>query len=133
MLDKRIEAFEMRCFRRLLWIIWRERITNEEVRNRIIKIIGQYEPLLEIAHRRKLQWFGHITRRPGTLAHTIMHGMVEGRRGRGRPRGSWLNNIASWTRRTMVECVRKTGDRETWREIVNSSKCPNGQRAMGVT
>ena len=87
MLEKRIEAFEMRCFRRLLGIVWRERISNDEVRNRIINIIGQYEPLLEIARRRKLQWFGHITRRPGTLAHTTMHGMVEGRRGRGRPRG----------------------------------------------
>ncbi|KAG1669527.1 Sodium channel protein para [Nymphon striatum] len=41
-------------------------------------LIGDYEPLLEMARRRKLQWFGHVTRQPGSMDHTVMHGMVEG-------------------------------------------------------
>ena len=114
-------------------ITWKDRVTNEEVKHRIRNIIGTYEPLIEVARRRKLQWFGHVTRRPGTLAHTIMHGQVKGKRTRGRPKTSWLTNIAEWTRKTIVTCVREAIDRKKWWITVQSSKCPNGPRTMGMT
>ena len=132
-LEKRIYAFELRCFRRVLGITWKQKITNVEVEQRIRRLIGNYEPLLVTARRRKLQWFGHITRQNGTLAHDIMHGAVEGSRGRGRPRNTWLSDIANWTGKSVVSCMRVARDRGRWRKTVNSSKCPNGQRATGVT
>ena len=72
-------------------------MTNVEVKDRAKRLIGEYEPLLEVARRRKLQWFGHIKRRRGTLAYTVMHGIVEGSRNRGRLKDTWLKNIAEWT------------------------------------
>eukprot|EP00795_Rhopilema_esculentum_P013875 gene13875-4826_t len=132
-LEKRIYAFELRCFRRVLGITWKQKITNVEVEQRIRQLIGNYEPLLVTTRRRKLQWFGHITRQNGTLAHDIMHGAVESSRGRGRPRNTWLSDIANWTGKSVVSCMRVARDRGRWRKTVNSSKCPNGQRATGVT
>ena len=132
-LEGRINAFEFRCFRRILGITWKQKITNMEVKEKIVEQIGIYEPLLETARRRKLQWFGHVTRRTGTLAYDIMHGAVEGSRGRGRPKNSWMRDIVAWTERGAVTCVSLARDREGWRRIVESSKCPNGHRATGVT
>eukprot|EP00794_Sanderia_malayensis_P010064 gene10064-biopygen8268 len=132
-LEKRITAFELRCFRRILGVTWKQKVTNAEIKRRITNEIGTFEPLLETARRRKLQWFGHISRKDGTLAYDIMHGGVEGSRGRGRPRRTWLADIAEWTEKSVVECLRNAKDRGRWREIVRASKCPNGQQATGVT
>ena len=63
-------------------------------------------PLLEFAHRRKLQWFGHTTRRVGLLAYDVMHGLVEGARGQGRPNRTWLTDIARRTGIGTTACVR---------------------------
>ena len=60
--ERKIQTMEMRSFRRLLGISYREHITNEEVRNRIRQAIGLYKELLTIVKQRKLQWYGHITR-----------------------------------------------------------------------
>eukprot|EP00794_Sanderia_malayensis_P009858 gene9858-biopygen8121 len=132
-LEKRITAFEVRCFRRILGVTWKQKVTNAEIKRRITNEIGTFEPLLETARRRKLQWFGHTSRKDGTLAYDIMHGGVEGSRGRGRPRRTWLADIAEWTEKSVVECLRNAKDRGRWREIVRASKCPNGQQATGVT
>ena len=67
----------MRCFRRLLSIPYTVHRTNESVRQEIISLIGSYEPLIEMVGRRKMQWFGHVSRHPDTLAHTILRGYVE--------------------------------------------------------
>ena len=96
-MQKRAAAFKLRCFRRILGITWKQKIPNAEVKNKIKQLIGEYEPLLEFARRRKLQWFGHVSRKPGTMAYTIMHRMVEGNRGKGRPQATWLKDIAYWT------------------------------------
>ena len=132
-IEKRIMAFEMRCFRRILGITWKQRITNETVVQRITELIGAYETLIEIARRRKLQWFGHVTRRPGTLAHTIMHGSVEGKRTRGRPKHTWLDDITNWTGHSIVTNLRVAENRDNWKKRVMTSKCPNGRQAMGIT
>lgn len=132
-LEKRIEAFELRCYRRLLGIVWKQRVTNIEVRRRITDLVGPQETLVETARRRKLQWFGHVTRRPGTLAHTIMHGMVPGSRSRGRPKGSWTGDVKEWTGLSMKECMKEAEERDGWKRRIYSSKCPNGPWAPGVT
>ena len=91
-LEKRISAFEMRCFRRLLGISYRDRVTNIEVKNRIQQAIGPYEELLTSVRKRILRWFGHVTR-GGGLTNTCMQGTVPGKRRRGRPKRSWKDNI----------------------------------------
>ena len=74
---------EMRCFRKLLGISYRDHINNEEVKARIGNAIGPYEDLLTTVNRRKLKWYGHVTRSSG-LAKTILQGTVQGGRQRGR-------------------------------------------------
>ena len=76
-LERRMNAFEQRCFRRLIGITFRDHRTNASVVKEITAKVGAYEPPLEFARRRKLQWFGHISRQPGSLVHTIMHGSIE--------------------------------------------------------
>ena len=71
-LEKKIQTTEMRCFRRLLGISYRDHVTNEEVGNRIRQAIGPYEDLLTTAKKRKLRWYGHKTRSTG-LAKMILH------------------------------------------------------------
>ena len=82
-IERRIQALEMRCFCKLLGISYRDHITNEEVKARIGNAIGPYEDLLTSVKRRKLKWYGHVTRSSG-LAKTILQGTVQGGRRRGR-------------------------------------------------
>ena len=57
-LEKRTQAFEMRCYRRLLNISYMDHVTNEEVRRKIQTAIGVYDELLTLVKKRKLRWFG---------------------------------------------------------------------------
>ena len=59
-IERRIQVLEMRCFRKLLSILYRDHIANEEVKARIGNIIGPYEDLLTSVKRRKLKWYGHL-------------------------------------------------------------------------
>ena len=70
-LEKRTQAFEMRCYRRLLNISYKDHVTNEEVCRKIQAAIGEYDELLTLAKKRKLRWFGHVSRSSG-LAKTIL-------------------------------------------------------------
>ena len=74
---------EMRCFRKLLDISYRDHITNEEVKARIGNALGPYEDLLTTVKRRKLKWYGHVTQ-SSRLTKTILQGTVQGGRRRGR-------------------------------------------------
>ena len=78
-LEKRTQAFEMRCYRRLLNISFKDYVTNEEVRRKIQAAIGKYDELLTLVKKRKLRWFGHVSRSSG-LAKTILQGTVKGKR-----------------------------------------------------
>ena len=60
-LDKRTEAFEMRCYRRLLNIWYKDHVMNEEVRRKIQAAIGEYDELLTLIKKRKLRWFGYVS------------------------------------------------------------------------
>ena len=78
-LEKRTQAFEMRCYRRLLNILYKDHVTNEEVRRKIQTAIGEYYKLLTLVKKWKLRWFGHVSRSSG-LAKTILQGTVKGKR-----------------------------------------------------
>ena len=78
-LEKRMQAFEMRCYWRLLNISYKDHVTNEEVRRKIQAAIGEYDKLLTLVKKRTLRWFGHVSRSSG-LAKTILQGTVKGKR-----------------------------------------------------
>ena len=80
-LEKRTQAFEMRCYRRLLNISYKDHVTNEEVRRNIQAAIGEYDKLLTLVKNRKLRWFGHVSRYSG-LAKIILQGTVKGKKKR---------------------------------------------------
>ena len=87
-LQRRIQAMEMRCYRKILHISYTDHVTNEEVRAKIQQAIGPHEDLLTVVKRRKLQWYGHVSRSSG-LAKTILQGTVKGGRRQGRQRKRW--------------------------------------------
>ena len=66
-LQRRIQSLEFRCFRKILGISYKDRVTNEHVRKTIVKhsCIGAYEVLLATVKRRKLKWYGHVARSDG--------------------------------------------------------------------
>ena len=86
----------MRYYRKILRISYKDRVTNEEVLAKIQQAIGPHEDLLAIVKRRKLQWYGHVSRSSG-LAKTILQGTVKGERRQGRQRKRWEDNIREWT------------------------------------
>ena len=86
----------MRCYCKILLISYKDLVTNEEVRAMIQQAIGPHEDLLTIVKRRKLQWYGYVSRSSG-LAKTILRGTVKGGRRQGRQRKRWDDNIREWT------------------------------------
>ena len=70
-LEKRTQAFEIRCYRRLLNISDKGHVTNEEVRRKIQADIGEYDKHLALVKKRKLRWFGHVSRSSGS-AKTVL-------------------------------------------------------------
>ena len=76
-LQRRIQAMEMRCYRKVLHISYKDHVTDEEIRAKIQQAIGPHEDLLAIVKRRTLQWYGHVSRSSG-LAKTILKGTVKG-------------------------------------------------------
>ena len=74
-IERRIQALEMRCYRRLLNISCKDHVTNEEVRNRIQNATGVHNDLLTMVKKRKPRWYGHISRFSG-MAKTILKGTV---------------------------------------------------------
>ena len=119
-IERRIQALEMRCFRKLLGISYRDHITNEEVKARIGNATGPYEDLLTSVKRRKLKWHSHVIRSSG-LAKTILQGTVQGGRQRGRQRKQWEDNIKEWTGLEWNIILQKAENREEWRKLVVKS------------
>ena len=74
---------EMRCYRKILHISYKDHVTNEKVRAKIQQATGPHKDLLTIVKRGKLQWYGHVSRSSG-LAKTILQGKVKGGRRHGR-------------------------------------------------
>lgn len=90
---KRLEAFEMWTYRRMLRISWVDKVRNTEVLNQLSK---QTE-IINTIKKRKLEYFGHILRNSKyQLLQLIMQGKIDGKRGPGRRRTSWLKNLRQW-------------------------------------
>ena len=91
---KRIDAFKLQFWRRLLRVPWTKRRSNQS----ILKEINPEYSLEGLLLKLKFQYFGHLMQRANWLEKTLMLGKIEGRRRRGQQRMRWMNNITdSWT------------------------------------
>ena len=95
-LQRRIQAMEMSCYRKILHISYKDHVTNQEVLAKIQQAIGPHEDLLTIVKRRKLQWSGHVSRSSG-LAKSILQGTVKGGRRQSGQWKRWEDNTREWT------------------------------------
>ena len=121
-LQRRIQAREMRCYRMILRISYKDHVTNEEVCAKIQQAIGPHEDLLAIVKRRKLQWYGlwYVSRSSG-LAKMILQGTVKGERRQGRQRKRWEDNIRECTGLEFGKSQRAVENRGKWRKLVSKS------------
>ena len=118
--QRRIHAREIKCFLKILNILYKDHVSNEEVRAKIQQAIGPNEDLLTIIKRRKLQWYGHVSRSSG-LAKPILQGTVKGGRRQGRQRKRWEDNIREWKDLEFGMSQRAVENRENWRKLVAKS------------
>lgn len=127
---RRVQTFETKCYRRMLGISWKDHKTNDFVRAQITSRAGPQEPLLVLVKRRKLTWFGHVTRH-NSLPKTVLQGTLEGGRRRGRQVKSWMDNIKEWTRLDSHTLTRTAEDRSGWRSLVYKSSLMSPLRPSG--
>ena len=113
---KRIAAFEMYGYRRILRVSWTERRTNEYV----LRQLNIRPELINSIKKRKLAYFGHITRAQNLMTE-VSQGLVEGQRSRGRQKIRWNDNIAEWTDMKINDCTMKARSRREWRRAVKSA------------
>ena len=111
---------EMRCYSEILRMSYKDHVTNEEVHAKIQQVIGSQEDLLTIVKRRKLQWYGHVSRSSG-LAKTILQGTGKEGRRQGRQRKRWEDSIRQWTGLEFAKSHRAVENMGKRRKLVAKS------------
>ena len=112
---RRIDAFKLWCWRRLLRVPWTARRSNQS----ILKEISSGCSLERMMLRLKLQYFGHLMRRVDSLEKTLMLGGIGGRRKRGQQRMKWMDGITDSMDVTLSELREMVMDREAWHAAIH--------------
>ena len=112
---RRIDDFELWCWRRFLRVPWTARRSNQS----FLKEISPECSLEGLMLKLKLQYFGHVMRRTDSLEKILMLGVIEGRRRRGQQRMRWLDAFTNLIDMNWSKLCELVMDREAWHAVVH--------------
>jgi len=119
--ERCVQAFENKCTRKLLRISWMQMTNNEKV----YQLAGTEQELMSYIKSRELRFFGHVMRKPhDTIEASIMTGLVEVVRRRGRPQICWFDNIQAWTGLSGTALLSATRHRLYWTALTHPCSQP---------
>ena len=120
--ENRLEAAEMWFYRRLSNISWEDKRTNQSV----LEELSVERSFLNHIRRRRLKYVGHAVRNLRTdLMSTVLQGKVDGKRNRGRPAMTYIDNIKKDSGLSLSQIVRRCEDRDDWRRVVANAGAAN--------
>ena len=112
---KKLLAFEMKCYRRILRINWRDLIRNEDIRKRISK----QRTIIDTIRKRKLGLFGHICRMDDNrLIKHVVFSRMDRKFRRGHPCREWMDDITEWCQRSGQDLFHLAQDRRAWKNLI---------------